>query len=273
MRSDARALVAAVGEPPGQGDLGSAYRAAVAKVQSQPFDLPPGPSTPNLHFDVREPAAAAALAYLLGEQVDPAELQLDAAASAFARERFESAWGLLEQRGPRFLDSVRVLVGHFVFADHPPHEGQTSLRNALGTVFWISPFDNWRARHFADAIVHEATHQALFLADMIHGCFSVDRQGLDAPSALALSSVRGIPRPYDLAFHAACVDAVLLSLFDSLGYRRELQRRAEALAPALEDLAGKGEPLLSPAGREILREAIETMESAERRIAEAAAGS
>ncbi|MDQ3724899.1 MAG: HEXXH motif-containing putative peptide modification protein, partial [Actinomycetota bacterium] len=215
--ADARSLIQAANSGAGEGvDIGPAYWAAVASVQAQPFELPSEGTPPSLHFDPAEPGTAAALRYLLSAEIEPNELRLDSEKAAYTRERFQAAWRMLQDRAPEFLDSVRVLVGHFVFAEFPDQEGQTSLRNTLGTVFWISPFDNWKLHHFADAIVHESTHQALFLTDMVRGCFQVDRAGLEAPEALAKSSIREIPRPYNLAFHAACVDAVLISLFDAL---------------------------------------------------------
>jgi HEXXH motif-containing protein len=265
---DAGALIEAVdpGASTKATDLGRAYRTAVAKVQAQPFALVEAEEPPALHFDLEEPGMTAALRYLLRGDDAPSELELEAAKAAYARERFEAAWSLLEARAPEFLESVRILVGHFVFAELPELEGQTSLRNTLGTVFWISPYDNWKPKHFADAIVHESTHQALFLSDMVRGCFRVDRAGLEAPEALAKSSIREIPRPYDLAFHAACVDAVLLSLFSALGDEAEMRRRSAAVMPALEDLDGKSH-LLTEEGRGVLDAAIATATRAEQLLA------
>jgi hypothetical protein len=271
--ADAAGLVRAM-DPTAEAaaaDLGGAYRAAVARVQSQPFELSEAREPPALHFDVTEPEVRSALRYLLRSDDLPDDLELEPGKAAYTRERFEAAWALLEDRAAEFLESVRVLVGHFVFAEFPELEGQTSLRNTLGTVFWISPFDNWKLKHFADAIVHESTHQALFLTDMVRGCFQVDRAGLEAPEALAKSSIREIRRPYDLAFHAACVDAVLLSLFDALGDEAEMRRRCAAVMPALEDLDSKGH-LLTGEGRAVLDAAIATAGRAEELLSRTPSG-
>jgi hypothetical protein len=267
--ADMRGLIDAVdlAGTTGDGNIGRRYRRSVSEVQRQPFQLPYTESEPSLHFDLAEEGAARALDYLLSGEVPPRELQLAPETVAFTRERFEAGITLLEERCPNLLEPVRNLVGHVVFADYMRREGQTSLRNALGTVFWVSPFDNWRPYHFGDAIVHESTHQALFLKDMVRGLFRLDRQGLDDPAVHAISSIREIPRPYDLAFHAACVDAVLLSFFEACDDLPEMRRRTDAVLPALEDLDRKGE-VLTPAGRGALDAAIRTTESAERLLAE-----
>jgi hypothetical protein len=263
--ADADALVAAVdGSTAAGAGLRRAYLRAVAKAQRQPFELAAG-DEPSLLFDLAEPEVEKALSYLLGEEPPDPVRPLESSARSRTRERFEAAWEMLRVHAPDLLAPVEVLVGRYVFADCPAREGQTSLRNALGTVFWISPSAAWRPPHFADAIVHEATHQALFLTDMVHRCFTVGRAGLDDPAAQALSSVRAIPRPYDLAFHAACVDAVLLALFDLFGNRAELERRTASLAPALADLKAK-EEFLTPFGRQILSEAQATFDAASRSL-------
>jgi hypothetical protein len=190
------------------------------------------------------------------------DLELTRRVATLTLERFEQAISLLATSAPDMLVVSRLLVGHVVFGEFFPREGQTSLRNALGTVFWISPFDKLNAYHFADAIVHESTHQAIFLKDMVQGLFCVKVGDLNRPEVQSVSSIRKIARPYDMAMHAACVDAVLLPLFEALGDMDEVRRRSEAVIPSLEDLDRKGH-VLTEVGRSCLTSAMQTVEKAE----------
>jgi hypothetical protein len=269
---DIRALLEACGEDPGNKDLGRRYQGLVAEIQSQPFSLRYSAEEPSLHFELDEPGITDALSYLISveaaitdsfpEAEEIEDLELTDKVATFTRERFEIAVSLLATDAPDMLRVARLLVGHIVFGDFFPREGQTSLRNALGTVFWISPFDKLNAHHFADAIVHESTHQAIFLKDMVRGLFSVGADDLKRPEVQSLSSIRKIPRPYDMAMHAACVDAALLPLFEALGDIGEVRRRSEAVVPSLEDLDRKGH-VLTDVGRSVLTSAIATVEKAE----------
>lgn len=273
---DMRALLDAYGHDCDADDLGRTYQRLVAEVQSQPFLLPYSEEEPTLHFGLDDPGVAEALSYLLSveaaitDSFPPAseleDLELSERVAGSSRRRFEKAVDLLSADAPDLLIVARLLMGHVVFGEFPPREGQTSLRNALGTVFWISPFGKLNALHFADAIVHESTHQALFLKDMVEGLFCVDVESLNRPEVQSMSSIRKIPRPYDMAMHAACVDAVLLPLFEALGDMDEVRRRTKAVMPSLEDLAGKGH-VLNDAGHAALASAIDTAEKAERAAA------
>jgi hypothetical protein len=273
---DIRALLDACSQDPAVEHLGRSYQSLVAEIQSQPFSLAYSEEEPTLHFGLDEPGVADALSYLLSVEAaitdsfprvaEMEDFELSRRVATSARERFEKAAALLTTDAPDLLVVARLLIGHVVFGDFPPREGQTSLRNALGTVFWVSPFDKLNALHFADAIVHESTHQALFLKDMVEGLFCVDVKSLNRPEVQSVSSIRKIARPYDMAMHAACVDAVLLPLFEALGDMDEVRRRTEAVMPSLEDLDSKGH-VLTEAGHAALASAIDTAEKAERAVA------
>ena len=81
-----------------------------------------------------------------------------------------------------------------------------SRSDAVG-VIWARPASSWDDFDFACTLVHECAHSALHLEELVAPLYAVGRAALDA--TLAHSSIRGRPRPYDKALHAAVVSACL----------------------------------------------------------------
>lgn len=93
-----------------------------------------------------------------------------------------------------------------------------SISNNLGTIV-ICPSEEWSEIDYIETIVHEATHQAVFLEDMINKIFNNYDEINDKNHAM--SSIRGVPRRYDLAFHAACVSIALLYMYTNFKFSYE----------------------------------------------------
>lgn len=115
--------------------------------------------------------------------------------------------------------------------------------------------------HFAETLVHETTHQALFLEDMLYRVFTNDaRVSVSANPLKAYSTTRSTDRPYDVAFHAACVTATL-EMYRSVAGRAESSDDADVVSADLErsvqDLDRLRGQALTSAGSAILDELID----------------
>jgi hypothetical protein len=142
---------------------------------------------------------------------------------------------------------VDTLIARVVLAGDD-RIGASSSRVHLGTVVMCPPPD-WDHRHVAVSLVHEATHQALFLADLVRRVFAEDPAVLDGLTAT--SAVRGVPRPYDLAFHSAAVAVTIAPLAHDLGV---MQPSAARVASCVEELRARGDRALTGYGVELLEE-------------------
>jgi HEXXH motif-containing protein len=113
-----------------------------------------------------------------------------------------------------------------------------SHEHSIG-MFWISPTASWIISDYAFAIAHETVHQLLFLENMVNRLFSCNRSELSCADALVSSPIRAQPRPFDLAFHAACVATVLSHLSTSTRFDRFDPSVHERLRQTLTELDRK----------------------------------
>jgi len=153
-----------------------------------------------------------------------------------------------------FALAVRLLIGSFVFSRLPGYGGG-SVGDAAGVV-WINPASDPGGQDLSEKIIHETTHQCLFLHEMVHGLF-------DEPErwrrCLVVSAILGIPRGYARSLHSAAVAAVLA---DFALYRGRISRArtlVDGLARTNRDLVAvdNRERCLSGAGPAVLDELVE----------------
>lgn len=175
-----------------------------------------------------------------------------------ARDGFCAGMSILRSYDSELPNIVRGLVGTWVFARNAEMDGG-SFWFALGTV-WLAPSATWTDLTYAENILHESTHQATFLADMVHGVFKGDTAA--RASALARSPIRRVPRRYDFAFHAAAVAAVLADFHQSVGDKARASELNEGISLSLADLR-KQDHMLEPSGKLLLAELSEYVSSAE----------
>ncbi len=257
VRRNQDALIGAVGAVR-SGRRVEAYVATVNAVQAFAIPRPEGP-TPVLDFAPHAPPVSDFLTEIAdGEpfsEVDPAE-------RGAIVETIHGGLELLARFDPRAPDVVRALVPHIVLARHPSRGGG-SAANAVGLV-WLNPLPAASALDLADLLWHEATHQALFLADMVTTLFAFDRREGGIPQIT--SAIRRVPRDYDLSFHAACVASALVELHRGLEGRDRADALVPGLATTLAELRAMPGPLAAP-GRAILDELLARAASDERRSA------
>ncbi|MGY2090477.1 aKG-HExxH-type peptide beta-hydroxylase [Nocardia gipuzkoensis] len=104
----------------------------------------------------------------------------------------------------------------------------------------MSPAPSWEASDFAQSLVHEAIHLNLFIADMVHGLYTLPASELAADEYRVLSAVKiGELRPLDKAFHAAVVAVPLMYMEHHWGRSELVDQFTASLRDATEGLCGK----------------------------------
>jgi HEXXH motif-containing protein len=166
-------------------------------------------------------------------------------------DQYRSAYRLLQAYDSEILEVIDDLIAWIIVARIPGYVGG-SFWHALGAV-WMSPSRDWTALNYAENLLHEGVHQAMFLDDMVHGLFAAPLAALSSDDALVASSIRETRRPYDYAFHSATVSVALIDFFE---HSRMTERAAELCRPLLRTLVELHEKrrFLSPRGYAILEE-------------------
>jgi hypothetical protein len=175
------------------------------------------------------------------------------------RSATQEALALLRTGNPPLGGLFDLVINRIFFFDLPEAHGG-SHPGALG-VIWASPPLTWAAVDGAEMLLHELTHQLLFLEEAVRGLF-LDRFSVGSPDNHARSAFLDVPRRPDQALHSLVVGAELLLARERwLGHRR---RRSMAHQPSprllddcrrcadsLHGLAARG-PLLTANGAALL---------------------
>jgi hypothetical protein len=165
---------------------------------------------------------------------------------SLARERLAGALALLGRLDRRLLHLVELLVTDVVM-----RKGEKSGAYTVGWhlgVLQVLPDPAWDVERWAETILHETIHINVFLADLVHGLFR-ERASFSKPEALVPSAVRegAELRPFDGAFHSACVAVALAYLQFLLGDDRRGAETLGQLEPCVLALRRRSR-LLTPYG-------------------------
>ena len=194
------------------------------------------------------------IAHFLDQDCVGAENAYPPAHCAQIQSDIEKAFMLADAAEPEAAAVICRSVGVILVAREGPSAG-ASRGDALGVV-WLAPADGWTAADCADAMWHETVHQALFLEQMVRGLYLASVSEMAEESALVPSAIRRTKRPYDLAFHAACVASSLVGLNRAFGRHIACRTLVEGLQQTLPALREKA-AFLSPNGQAILMELTE----------------
>lgn len=154
---------------------------------------------------------------------------------------------------PRDFACYELLINHVIYAYRDNYSGG-SVSNALGWI-WLSPENHWTASDYAQNLIHEYTHNALFLEEMVHTLFSVSAEVMAMPENRVVSSIRRQPRYFDQTFHAAAVAIVLAEYALHERCYKTARLFINGLLPSLDAMKEK-KPLMSKHGFTILEEMI-----------------
>ena len=228
----------------GVGAATSSRRAAYVQALNriQPIALPEPPEDGALPwvltFTANDPAKEAAFRYAItddtGSVTDELEL-LTPAEAADVERRLRNALEILRSYDPALADAAVKLNCWFLFARKPGVIGGSS-GGMMGLV-WLNPPVEWDDVDHAESLLHETTHQAIFLDDLLHKLFARSIASMDGdPDATVTSAIRRTRRRFDLAFHAACVAAELVGLHEHLGLSARADHHREGALSSIEEL-------------------------------------
>jgi hypothetical protein len=233
-------LLLHVGVDPTVSGRRSAYVEALNRIQ--PIALPMPPDRAGLPwvltFTADEPEHEAALRYAVTDDTGSSSGELELLTPSEAAEvahHLENALEILRTYDPDASEAAVRLNSWFLFARKPGVIGG-STGGVLGLV-WLNPPVEWDEIDHAESLLHETTHQALFLDDLVHKLFSRSIDAMDGdPDARVTSAIRRTRRRFDLAFHAACVAVELAALHEHLGLTERADRHREGAVSSIEEL-------------------------------------
>jgi len=180
----------------------------------------------------------------------------------YARKEFEHsinrAISIIQDVNPGLYQLLNSIIGTIAVYSIAERDGG-SISNGIGLI-WLSPQREWDEEYYGEMLIHELIHNCIFLEDMVRGVMpNTDLLGIE--DALSISAIRQTRRPYDKAFHSACVVAGIMYYYFMLGklekaseYRASLLTTLDSLQISYERLRAKEQSVLSPNGYEILKE-------------------
>jgi HEXXH motif-containing protein len=199
-----RLIRALGGESPDEASIHAAYREAIAQVR------PVAPSVSGITVSYEDGAWGQ---YLLDAHVfedifvgisgsSPAEREL------WARQ-VNDAVAYIRSLNSDLGRIIDLLVTDVVVLNSE-RTGGGSASHLPGLVC-ISPGARWEMVDYAESIMHEGTHLNLFVADSVHGIYTLPTSALGEEQYRVLSAVKvGERRPLDKAFHSAAVAVPLM---------------------------------------------------------------
>jgi hypothetical protein len=227
------------------------YFDALNKMQPRKIKLP-NSELPTLDF-ARSDQGEALIRHFLGIDDVTDEMRFAPDDEPRLANNIESGFDVLRAAYPASVDSVRVLVAEFLFAKQKG-SGGASLGDQLG-VIWLNPPARWERVDYAEAILHESVHQALFLHEMVNRVYDAGIEEMEDEESLVVSAVRRERRPYDASFHAACVAFELRGFYLRLGDDERATPFTEGLQQTLPELVERRR-VLTDVGDEILGQMV-----------------
>lgn len=164
-----------------------------------------------------------------------------------------TAEALIAQLYSEDFAAYRKLISHVVYAYRDEYSGG-SVSNHIGWI-WLSPEPAWSIDDYADNLIHEYTHNVLFLEEMTRTLFAFNAEIMALPQNQVVSAIRKIPRFFDQSYHAAAVAIVLAEHALNCGRTGTATLLVEGLLPSL-DLLKERRELMTENGWRLLAEMI-----------------
>lgn len=109
--------------------------------------------------------------------------------------------------------AITSLISNINVCGIPGKDGG-SVSNGIGLIF-MCPRPGWSSLYIGEMIVHEFTHNVLFLEDLANEIFP-DYELLKSESGMAVSAIRMEKREFDKTYHSAVVAASLVKFYQSI---------------------------------------------------------
>ena len=156
--------------------------------------------------------------YTYGDEGVPIiEPSLDSETSQERLGHVRDGFMYLQTKDPVFASLIATIV-NIVFFHPAAHRGGGSTPKAFG-VIWCNPSPQWTKSDYVEFLVHEFTHQALFLDEQVHTYFT-DRNRLSNQETFVPSSIRRSKRRLDLSLHSLMVATEIVLLRSRLGFEK-----------------------------------------------------
>ncbi|WP_067484004.1 aKG-HExxH-type peptide beta-hydroxylase [Actinomadura hibisca] len=246
-----RLVQALGGPPPTPATIRSGYRNAITTVR--PFPAPPAGEV-SVSFEDGQ------WARLLTERhiFDNIFVGVESTEESERNRRSEyvySSLDYLHDNHPELARIVDLLVTDVVVLNAQSIGGGSASH--LPGLVCMSPGPDWTLDDYAETAVHEATHLALFVMDMVYRLYRRPASALDTPECYVVSAVKaGVPRPLDKALHSAVVAVPLMYMQHARGETALVDAFAKSLLECATGLAAK-EEFFTPYGVMVVRELLD----------------
>ncbi len=121
---------------------------------------------------------------------------------------FQKRHALLPSIDPYLGALNDILVEYYFFTSSSQRAGGSNFTD-LGIV-WSCPSTGWTFQDYVEILVHEMTHQAIFLDEICHRHYK-NKDKLDQPEFHVTSAIRAQKRPFECAVHSSLVSTEILS--------------------------------------------------------------
>lgn len=215
------------------------YQSALHSLQV--FKFPVSMASRQMVFDFGPGAETeAALTKLIDSDPLPADWRFEDKKAVEIRATAEGALDEIAALDPGLHRGLLVVVSGFIFARRPGLEGGSI--SALTGPIWLDPRAGWTSETYVENMVHEYTHQCLFLDEMVNTIFAkFSIPEMSTPEALVTSTILKRKRPYDKAYHSAFVANVLAQLYVFRGLKKKASDYLRSTRATTDELLARPE--------------------------------
>ncbi len=214
-------------------DLRGSFLTALNKIQPYKFHFDQDGTLPFLNFGEESVHNPETLKHLLILEELPDNWKYLPQEIEQIKGHVRGAFQILKDLDPEVFSAFQVLIGTLVFGRKAHYDGG-SLSSLIGAI-WVGLSPDQADLDYAELILHEFVHHALFLDDMVNRIFLVGEARLAQSDGLVQSAILKIRRGYDKAFHSAFVAFVLAQLYQKMG---EPTKAQEFIEPLLITVSG-----------------------------------
>lgn len=122
-------------------------------------------------------------------------------------EKVKRAYGLMREINPLYADIIDLTI-HTIFSTPSKLAGGGSTSAAIGCI-WIDSRPHWNDQDILEFLVHETTHNLVFLDELCFTHYS-SYPDIAKKENFAWSAILNIPRPLDKVFHSILVSTEVL---------------------------------------------------------------
>jgi hypothetical protein len=140
---------------------------------------------------------------------------------------------LVEKSVPNIFEGLNLLIAD-VNVCYSPNQDGGSISNGIGLIY-LCPNEQWTPEYAGEMLVHEHTHNAIFLTDLSDKIFP-DLEALIHPDAYAISAIRKTKREFDKVYHSICVVASILRFYYGLNKIDLCKKHIVPTQIAIQDL-------------------------------------